>query len=301
MREIYTVRVSKNFLPPQIGEITIAMLHRKGKFSIEFSLEKLVPYRLFECIYVIEESEVEGSLEYLIKTYPWVKFLVYSGAPTPGMKINAASRELTTNYFCLFWDDMEISSGMDPQLLKWLDLHKPVCAAPILYSSDELIPSINVPAFDNSEFITLSFLPFKDMTKNFFPTDFCGIYHRVSFQRLRGFNEDFTMPYWQLADFGVRNWLSDNRILSCNGFSCRYDSAPPNIDITAGKEYELFQKRNASFRFNSHDKFVFKKSFAFRKLLSRIEKSEIKELHHWAKKDLFTIIENWEPPVEESH
>ena len=299
MSEVYTVKFTKTLQNPKIRELSFVMMHRKESSGIEHSISKLIPYKLLECIYIVEESEIEGDIEYFIKTYPWVKFLIFSGSPAPGVKINAASRELEAGYFCVFWDDMLISSGITPKLLQWLNLYKPVCTAPLLYHSEDLIPAITVPAFHDSQFTTLAFVPFRDQAETLFPSDYCGIYDRAVFLRLQGFCEDFIQPYWQLADFGVRSWLSEKSILCCNGFSCTYDSEVPFLDLTVGQEYELFRKRNASFIFDSFEKIVFRRNFVFRKLLNRSGKSEIRELHHRAKKDLFTLIENWEAPEED--
>lgn len=298
-RSAYTVKRIPNQPPPAIHDIGVVLLHRKGALTIYQAVKKLEPYQLFECAVLVHADDLPDPLDDLMRTCPWVTFIVFTGSSLPGTRINAAANEISSDYFFVFWDDMTVISGPDPRLVQWIRVNKPICAAPILSYENELLPVVHMPIQHNGKFSVWSFPPFMDKTPNMFPFDYCGVYDRTALQRLGGFCPDFNLPYWQLADSGIRSWLGDWRILTCNGLMLSYDRDRPCIDTTENEDYPLFMRRNAGFSFRNGKIKVNKTISGLR--ISRLEREEIMEIQHWARQDLETLLREWKAPEEGSN
>jgi hypothetical protein len=295
-RGLYTVLRARTQTGPGIPGIAVVMIHRKGAFTLRQGLKKLEPYELFECAVILMAEDAPDPPEDLLQLYPWVHFIICTdgGRSGTGSLLNAAAGELASDYLFVFWDDMTVIAGPDPRLLRWLEVHKPLCAAPVLTADSEILPVLHVPVETGAVMTVWTFRPLHDRTPDLFPFDFCGVYDRTALQRLGGFCSEFSGSYWQLADFGMRAWMGRWQILSCNGIVIAYDGDVHCPDTSENEDYALFLTRNTSFTCNEGRIRV--RGRAAGRRISRARREDIRELQHWARCDWRTLIRRWPTP-----
>ncbi len=172
--------------------------------------------------------------------------IVFEEFLSAGHYINCAIARITEPYCCVIWSDMVADLHLDEKLTRWLLIHEPLCAAPILYDNTQhLIPTITSPlSYSAPDIKTMAVPPGSDGDHTLYPFDYVGIYDTAKIKRMDGFDTDFEQGYWQLCDFGFSSWLRGEKITGCNGILYEYNSQPPVEDHTATKHGKRFRAKH---------------------------------------------------------
>jgi len=224
-----------------------------------------------------------------------VKPIIFDEYISAGHYLNHIMKQIQGPYCCVLWNDTTIEVSLQERLTQWLVTYSPVCAVPILYDrSEEIIPAITVPAFDETHtFTTVPFLPSQDNTDTLFPFDYIGMYDVERFNRVHGFDLEIDEGYWQLCDFGLSVWLRGLRITSCNGISCLYTSQKPMEIAEKPKAEKRFTAKHFGFRITEKGNVKF--AFGMRR---RIPKESLTDYISSPAKittDIEHLIGRWKP------
>ncbi|MCF0237547.1 MAG: hypothetical protein HUK24_03015 [Sphaerochaetaceae bacterium] len=177
------------------------------------------------CLHVITQGERLQDEDVQVR-YPDVNFIVFQKAPSLAERINALADVCMTTYFFLTRSDVALMSfDWAPMEKRLKEDNHPAALCPHFFNRDrEMIPSVRGPFVSNNTIEPLSFLPAGTCNSNLYPFLGIGIYDRALFQRLRGFDEDITGPYWQALDFGTRCWLYGYPIYTVDSMSVLFYS-----------------------------------------------------------------------------
>ena len=243
--------------------LSAVILNRGGRYS-RYSLFEELEKAGFDYVISIESLNNRYDLETLSQSFPFVRFILLKEALTPGEEINLAASELSSPLFFVLWNDLKILRGGGAERMAER-LHagtaenngnyKRLCTVPLIQDGRaETIPTLVVPALipgknhwfrrTAATFKTIPFLPSREGLLSLYPFDGVGIYDRMRFIRLGGFDPAFKKFYWQLMDFGFRSSLWGEEIAATQFIKLAYEGGLHQEDTTAIDCYHRFYLKN---------------------------------------------------------
>jgi hypothetical protein len=213
----------------------------------------------FDYVISIEGKEERYDLEELAGRFPFVRFILLKDEINQGGWINLAVSELDSPLFFVLWNDIRLLHGTAAAKIAERFLAGPaegeartapspckrLCTVPVIQNSGyQTLPTLVSPGLHQGLIKTLPYAPLREENPTLYPFDFVGIYDRLRFIRLGGFDSTIRSPYWQLMDFGVRSWLWGERIAGTQLVRVCYDGGLPPEDSSAGVSYKRFFLKN---------------------------------------------------------
>jgi hypothetical protein len=239
--------------------LSAVILNRGGRYP-RYGLFEELEKAGFDYVLSMESSFTRYDIEALSRSFPFVRFILLKEPVSRGEEINLAASELESPLFFVLWNDLKIlrggaaermadrllvsggvqSSIPDTESRSDKSDYKRLCTVPIVQDGrSEIMPTIIAPAFIESAknespiMKTIPFIPRKEGIPTLYPFDGIGIYDRLRFIRMGGFDTSITNFYWQLMDFGFRSWLWGEEISSTQLIKLSYEGTVPLEDSTA--------------------------------------------------------------------
>jgi hypothetical protein len=239
--------------------VSAILLNRGGRYPRR-TLFKELEKAGFDYIISLEGPHDRYDLEDLSSRFPFVRFIILKESINPGEQINLAVSEIASPLFFVLWNDLRILHGGDAsKIAAWFSLSseellkaKPetgairrLCTVPVMQNSGmETLPTLTTPAFFKGTVKSLRFPPRAEAQPSLYPFDGVGIYDRVRFVRLGGFDGTIKSPYWQLMDFGFRAHLWGEEICGTQLVRLSYDGEAGAEDTTTDAGYRRFYLKN---------------------------------------------------------
>jgi hypothetical protein len=204
-------------------------------------------------VYVIsvEGKEDRYDIEELSGRFPFVRFILLKDEINQGACVNLAVSELDSPLFFVLWNDLRILHGTAAGRMARLladragETGRRLCTVPVMQNSGyDTLPTLVSPGFHRGRIKTLPYVPLREGNPTLYPFDYVGIYDRLGFMRLGGFDSTIKSPYWQLMDFGVRARLWGEDIAGTQLVRVCYDGEVPPEDSSAGLSYKRFFLKN---------------------------------------------------------
>ena len=240
-------------------QFTLLILNRKGRIYKQDLFQGLERLGFGE-ILSLESSASSFDLEHLTRKFPRVRFLQFheqkgesGNSATMGEKINIGFEEAKGRFVCVIWNDLSFKRDtIPPSVFEEIQAHPKLCRVPYLEDlRGEPIPSLLGPAFYKK---TLKIVPLEmgqTPSPSIYPFDYCGFYDKEKFLFSGGFDGSIANPYWQILDFGFRNFMWGEEILSLPSLRLDYNQEPPSFDTSPDGDYRRFFLKNLAVRFHS--------------------------------------------------
>jgi len=230
--------------------ITLLLLNRGARVYRSGLLHDITRLGFHEIISV-EGPPASWDVEELSRRFQNVRFLVLHKEATVGEQINLGMQEAAGAYVLVVWNDLKIQQvTVLSRVVEKLNREGVLAVVPVLQNQkQQIIPSIQVPAFYRKTLKILSLQPASDDTCTIFPFDFCGIYDRENFLLTGGFDYTIENSYWQKLDFGFRSYMWGSRIICHTGMQLRYTTEVPAEDTSPDEGYRRFFLKNLILRF----------------------------------------------------
>ena len=232
------------------NNITLLLLNRGARIYRSNLLHDVTRLGFHEIISV-ESPPGSWDVEELSRRFPNVRFLVLHEEAGTGEQINLGVRESSGAFVFVVWNDLKIQQvTVLSKVAEKLSKGGVLAVVPVLQNQkQQIIPSIQVPAFYRKALKVLSFQPASDDTCTIFPFDFCGMYSREEFLLAGGFDYTIENPYWQKMDFGFRGYMWGYKIICHTGMQLRYTTDVPTEDTSIDEGYHRFFLKNLIPRF----------------------------------------------------
>ncbi|MBN2510804.1 MAG: hypothetical protein JXB03_11025 [Spirochaetales bacterium] len=239
-------------------KFTLLILNRQGRIYRQDLFQNLEKTGFGE-ILSLESSSASFDLEHLTRKFPKVRFLQFhedrkqpDKTATIGEKINVGLEEANGRFVCVIWNDLSFKRDMVPAAVFEEIQSRPfLCRVPSLEDTrGEPIPSLLGPAFYKH---SLKIVPLETGTApapSIYPFDYCGFYDKEKFLLSGGFDGNIKNPYWQILDFGFRNFMWGEQILSMPALKLTYSQEPPSFDSSRDSDYLRFFLKNLAVRFH---------------------------------------------------
>ena len=226
--------------------VTIMLLNRAGKFDREKVYEEFKHLDFAE-ILCVEGPDSAYDIEERTRRYPDIRFLLLKETVSVGERINVGFEETRSRHVVVTWSDIRLSrSVLTPVLIEKVEKSGDLCIVPLMRAGKSMIPSLHVPLFEGRKLKVMPWHSVTDGMQSIFPFDYCGIYDRVQFQLLGGFDQDITNPYWQKLDFGFRAFMWGQRLTCDTTFEVSYLSDAAIEDNTPDASYKIFYLKNVA-------------------------------------------------------
>ena len=246
-------------------------------------------------IYVVTTNE-RLTANKLSTNYPNVTFICFSHVTSVGNMVNALSSVCFSTYFFAVSSEAELIRFEGSPLLDCIEKdHNLIMITPVFVNaSGEIAESVNKPGFEDNLITTEShvFNLDDENAKNLFPFFGIGLYKRALFQRIKGYDELITSPYYQMLEFGIRCHLLSYNILTHSLLACsfRYKDHLEHDKTKDNGIKRCYTKALCVKRVNDKNTTVKCKKNFDRKLY----KEEIKKLQVKVQKtDFATLIKEW--------
>ena len=284
-------------------KFTLLILNRQSR------IYKQEMFSDFEKLGFGEILSLEGpgssyDLEHLTRRFPRVRFLQFGEEETGGRqttigeKINIGFEEAKGRFVCVIWNDLRFRSGIiPPSVFEEIQTDPVLCRVPRLHDpKGEDIPSLQGPAFYKS---TLKIVPVEfgsAPSPSIYPFDYIGFYDKEKFLLSGGFDGTIKSHYWQILDFGFRNFMWGEQILSHPAFRLDYLSDPPGFNTSTENGYKKFFLKNLAVRFQRDSgvlskwkfpRFYFKSGLPFFQALQ-----EFKEVREWVSTNKYRFAQD---------
>lgn len=197
----------------------------------------------FRCpIHVLFQERHNVSSSFFSLISPLIFPVISEPDCNTGFYLMHMSDLIGQGYACVIWDDMNVDTVFDEQLLSWLIERDTVCAAPLMRDvKDSIVPTKTLP--DRrvpSDPRVLGLVPEYDGESILYPFDYAGIYDVEKLRALDAFDERMSEGYWQLLDFGYRVWEHGQKNAVCFGLQVRYCDVLPIEDRSEDETSDLF-------------------------------------------------------------
>jgi hypothetical protein len=187
-----------------------------------------------------------GQAAKRIAGHPGLRILIAEAGASEAGIINCAIRESTGSHVLLMTSSMRLhGSGLSSRFFERLAAEGLFAVAPRLYSPEKAqIPSARMPLFERGMLEPLPMLVEKGPMSTLYLPHMAGIYDRQAFLALGGYSTEFTTPYWQCLDLGLRVWLRAMRMAVLPSFELEFTMLPPPEDRSRGKDCASVWLRN---------------------------------------------------------
>ena len=207
----------------------------------------------FASVVSIEPNSGSCNIEELSRRIPSVQFVVPLEAVTDGDMINIGIGEASASYVLVLRDSLYIPQGiLPPHLAENLVKSGTYCIAPRLLDAEKkALPVRFTPEASRGKFSVLPSAVVKDGMHTLYPFDYIGLYNKMKFIRLGGFDYTITSPYYQNLDLALRSWLWGEETCLSTSMLFSYNERVPIEDTTADLTYLQFYLKNLAPRFKS--------------------------------------------------
>jgi hypothetical protein len=239
--------------------LSAVILNRGGRYPRRTLFQELEKVG-FDYIISMEGPQERYDVEELSGRFPQVRFILLKESVSLGEQINLAASELSSSLFFVLWNDLRIlHSGGASRMAERLQLgqeelyktvgqkspYRRLCTIPLIQNSHfENLPTISAPALFKGTVKTLMFPPEREGQSSLYPFDGVGIYDRLRFIDIGGFDAGLSSTHWQLMDFGFRAYLWGEQISATQLIRLSYDGEPPPEDNTTDESYRRFYLKN---------------------------------------------------------
>ncbi|MDR2536989.1 MAG: hypothetical protein LBC46_01665 [Treponema sp.] len=239
--------------------LSAVILNRGGRYPRRTLFQELEKVG-FDYIISMEGPQERYDVEELSGRFPQVRFILLKESVSLGEQINLAASELSSSLFFVLWNDLRIlHSGGASRMAERLQLgqeelyknvgqksaYRRLCTIPLIQNSHfENLPTISAPALFKGTVKTLMFAPEREGQSSLYPFDGVGIYDRLRFIDIGGFDTSLSSTHWQLMDFGFRAYLWGEQISATQLIRLSYDGEPPPEDNTTDESYRRFYLKN---------------------------------------------------------
>lgn len=287
--------------------LSIVLLNRGPRQFRRDLFEELCKLGAREVI-SIESAPCPYDVESLVKRHPKLRFLIFTGEPNSGGRIDAAMREALSEHIFVIRGDMQIKAAtISSRVFSKISERGRLCTVPFFRDEDgEVLPTAIGPvAPGRGGFDTQPRQPGDGETSTLLPWDYCGIYHKEKHRAIGGFDETIREPWWQKLDYGMRAWLWGEEIRVNSSLKISYLGHIPAEDISPGEGYRRFFLRNLAVK-RRGDMAVLPASrwWSYRRYSgesSRSSRDDWKEIREWVRKhryrftrDASELIELWD-------
>jgi hypothetical protein len=215
----------------------------------------------FDNVISIESPARHYDIEELSERFPFVRFVRPEREINLGEQINLAASEIESPLFFVLWNDLKIIAGGTARRMaeRLCVVHQEetngngekqngfirLCTVPVIMNSRyEILPTMTTPMTRRKKMRTAVMEPHTEGQLNLYPFDGVGIYDRMRFIQIGGFDITLANAHWQLMDFGFRSHLWGEKIafnlqlkLACYG-------ELPAEDTSAQDSYRRFYLKN---------------------------------------------------------
>lgn len=228
--------------------LSAVLLNRGGR---PIRAELVAPFA--ECgvdeLLVVLGPQPHYEIEQLASRIPSARFLLMSREASVGEQINTAMHEARTDYVLTLWSDM-YAPAVTPRLVQRVRELDALCVVPVLRSErNETVPSVIAPAFYRSLFRTIPVQPGAEGALSLIPYANTGIFDRVRFESVGGYDPAIPNPYWQRLDLGMRSYLWGETIRVLSSLRVQTSRALPPDDTSPDASYARFHLKNLSIKF----------------------------------------------------
>jgi hypothetical protein len=214
----------------------------------------------FDFIVSVENPAEHYGIDELIVAFPSVRFILLSEKLNIGDQINIAAQEIRSPLFFVLWNDLKILYGgtaekiSERMLISVSELgrddtnknwYKRLCTVPVFQSSQfEPLPTAVSPILKKHKFEIVPYAAIKEDAPSLYPYHGVGVYDRIRFLNMGGFDTGIKNPYWQLMDFGFRSWLWGEEIRCTHHIRLRYDGVQAIEEVNYDENYWRFFLKN---------------------------------------------------------
>lgn len=188
-------------------------------------------------IILLEKDASSYDVDALVSKNDDLRVINFSANVSTGEMLNVAISEAVSPY--VFVIDSGFSDIVYPG--KKIDFPDDVSVVTFARAAEgEVLPSVFVPFFEKKRFRPL---PVPDPLAGDMSiqlASFSGVYNKVIFETLGGFDSLIDIPYWQRLDFSLRTYMWGYRIVYEPSIRVEVDVLPDVEDMTAYESYFRF-------------------------------------------------------------
>lgn len=200
----------------------------------------------FKNIISVEPVRENYNIESMALQFPSVKFMVPKVEATSGALINMAVCEITSSYFLVLRDNLNINERiLLPNLFSNLTDKGIYCIIPrLLTKNGEQVPIWTKPEAHGGHFNIVKSTKVQNDAPTLMARNFIALYNRKSFLELGGFDQAILNEYYQSADLALRSWLWGHESRLSTSFFINYEDLPKVEDTTRDFSYLRFYLKN---------------------------------------------------------
>jgi len=286
-------------------DVSVILLNSSGSHFRTQTLETLVKCG-FASIISVEPDSGNFNIEEISRRMPSVKFIIPLEKVTDGDMINIGMSEAQSSYVLVLRDSLYIPPGiLQPRLVEHLTAGRQYCVVPrLLDNAKNALPVQFSPSALRGHLEILQSSVVTDGMHTLYPFDYIGLYNRMKFIQLGGFDYTIESAYYQNLDLALRAWLWGDETSLSTMFLLSYSESVPIEDTTADLTYLHFYLKNLLPRMRldhgtipdaSFIPFLFHSSCGFFETLR-----QFKDAQRWVhtnkfrfQTDIQHLIENW--------
>jgi hypothetical protein len=245
-RQINRTVVGGRIQPSEVTmDISVIILNSNGSHFRLQSLETLLKCG-FASIISIEPDSGNFNIEEISRRMPAVKFIIPLEKVTDGDMINIGMSEVHSSYVLVLRDTFYIPAGvLQPRLAEHLTAKGNYCIVPrLLDNAKNALPVQFTPSAQHGHFKIIPSAVVTDGVRTLYPFDYVGLYNRMKFIQLGGFDYTITSSYYQNLDLAVRSWLWGEETIVSTTFLLSYTESVPIEDMTSDLTYLHFYLKN---------------------------------------------------------
>lgn len=307
-RQINRTVIGGRVQPSEVTmDVSVVLLNSNGSHFRMQTLETLSKCG-FASIISIEPDSGNFNIEEISRRLPAVKFIIPLEKVTDGDMINIGMSEVHSSYVLVLRNSLHISAlVLQPRLAEHLTAKGNYCIVPrLLDSSQNALPVQFSPSAQRGHFKIIPSAVVTDGVQTLYPFDYVGLYNRMKFIQLGGFDYTITSPYYQNLDLALRSWLWGEVTTLSTTFLLSYDESVPIEDMTADLTYLHFYLKNLLPRVRFDRGVIPDASFMTFLIHSSCgffeSRKQFKDAQRWVNTNKFRfhtdiqhLIENWVP------
>lgn len=285
--------IDQNSLP-----VSVVILNRGERIYKENQFLELENAGFAEVISV-EPPNSFYDVETYARRFKKMKFVVPKKNLSPGEYINIAASEASAPLLLVIWNNMHLplASYSKKIIIRAIEEGN-ICTVPFLYSRrNDPLPTIHQPAlYKRKRLKMVSCQPSQSHLYTLAAHDYCGFYNRKILIESGGFDSNFTEPWWQLMDFGLRSYMWGNRIHCDLTFRMNYQQEVKPLDQSVTVDYAFFYLKNLAIRFKKDKAYLpGRRYFTFRRQIGGSSTGSWKKfmaIKHWISSNRFRYIQD---------
>lgn len=226
-------------------DLSVILINSRGSSFRAQTLETLSKGS-FASIVSMEAGGENFNVDEISRRFPDVKFIVPLEKVTDGDLINIAMGEIDTSFALVLRDNLSVPQNfLQPRQFERLAEKKRYCVVPRLLDGEgRALDAQFCPAASRGHFVVDSQAAERDGAATLYPFDSIGVYDRMKFIQLGGFDYTITSPYYQNLDLALRSWLWGEETVVSTSLTLSYSGEIPVEDTTADFTYLHFYLKN---------------------------------------------------------